>query len=159
MTTRISTLYISAGLLLVATFAAAMLLTLSSGARIYRQIDAAAEAQYGERTALSYIAAKLRANDVVGGAELGSIGECQALILNRTVGGESYRTYIYCFDGSLRELLCPAEEQRGPAEGEAILSLDSLSFTFSDGLMTAECGLDGRSARISVFIRSEEAAA
>lgn len=159
MTTRISTLYISAGLLLVAAFAAAMLLTLSSGARVYRQVDEGAESQYGERAAMSYIAAKLRANDVRGGAALGELDGCQALVLTRELGGADYNTYIYCHDGSLRELLCPAGETHGADEGERVLELESLSFTLESGLLTAECSLSGRVSRISVCVNTWEAAA
>ncbi len=159
MSSRISTLYISAGLLLVAAFAAAMLLTLSSGARVYRQVDQSAESQYGERAAMSYVAAKLRANDLAGAVALGQIDGCQALVLTRTLDGADYSTYIYCFDGSLRELLCPAGEKHSAGEGEQVLELDSLTFTLDNGLLTAECSLNGRTSRISVCVNTWEAAA
>ena len=62
------------------------------------------EDNYNARTVCSYISGKFRSNDSAGDISIGSIDGQPSLILNQEINDASYSTYIYEYDGYLREL-------------------------------------------------------
>ena len=62
------------------------------------------EDNYNARTVCSYILGKFRSNDSCGDINIGSIDGKPSLILNQEINDASYSTYIYEYDGYLREL-------------------------------------------------------
>ena len=89
-------------------------------------------------TALTYITEKVRQNDAAGALRVGRIGDCQALVIAQ--GDEIlYDTYIYCYDGSLRELMIKRELAPAPEMGRALLPMESLELTLEGGLLRIRC--------------------
>lgn len=74
------------------------------GANIYQNTVNSMEDNYNARTVCSYISGKFRSNDSAGDISIGSIDGQPSLILNQEINDASYRTYIYEYDGYLREL-------------------------------------------------------
>ncbi len=74
------------------------------GANIYQNTVNSMEDNYNARTVCSYISEKFRSNDSAGGISIGSIDGQPSLILNQEINDASYSTYIYEYDGYLREL-------------------------------------------------------
>ena len=111
--------------------------TVLTGMKIYRHTTDAMEQNYETRTFSSYLTEKVRQNDVSGGisvysyagsGEKGQITE--ALCLTSSVEDRTYNTYLYLYDGSLRELTVSSDvtELSGTA-GQPILPAQSFSIT------------------------------
>lgn len=140
--------------LLSAFIAAAMLAVLLS-ASAYRDILDRSN-QMTEATALTYIGEKVRRSDTAGSVRLDTIGSCPALVIRQ--GQERlYDTYIYCYGGSLRELMIKVELTPEPDMGRALVPMEGLDLTMEDGLISltlvAPSGMEYRSC---VCLRSEE---
>ena len=74
------------------------------GANIYQNTVNSMEDNYNARTVCSYISGKFRSNDSAVDISIGSIDGQPSLILNQEINDASYSTYIYEYDGYLREL-------------------------------------------------------
>lgn len=148
------------GLLIMCVFTACMLLVLAGGARVYKNISAEMQEQYGSRTALSYIAAKVRSGDSEGGVSVGSLGDSSALMIFEQIDGERYVTYIYWYEGALWELFCGASDEFLPTDGQKLMELQSASFELKDdgSLLKIVCTQDNNSAEQFVHFRSGKAA-
>lgn len=81
------------------------MLLISMGSGAYHRVLDDMHANDEERTAVSYLSQKLRQSRREGGVTTGSFGGTQALILHEELDGKQYCTYLYVFDGSLRELM------------------------------------------------------
>lgn len=106
---------------------------LASGA--YRDTAAAADRNFTQRTAMSYLINQIRRCDTQGGMSLGTFGGSDALTLYETVDDTTYVTMLYCYDGELRELYMEEGTGLAPEDGTAILPLQSLHFTQEGGLL------------------------
>lgn len=125
--------------------AASSLIVVLFASGIYRKNMEASASGYESRTSLSYVAEKIRQNDERGGVSLGSFDGQEALVLSQNYDGKSYLTYIYEYDGYLRELFILADVPAKAADGQPILavqdfqireiepSIFALSYTGKDG--------------------------
>jgi hypothetical protein len=83
------------------------------GADIYRKGVDDMQRNFDSRTSLSYLATKLRQGDEAGGILVTELEGCPALVLEETINGTLYRTWIYSYEGSLREVFTPGAEPLG----------------------------------------------
>ena len=106
--------------------------------------------------ALTYIAEKARQNDAPGALRLGRIGDCQALVITQ---GEAvlYDTYIYCYEGSLRELMIKRELTPEADMGRCLLPMEGLELEPEGTLLKIRCpGPEGETLERAVALRSLE---
>jgi hypothetical protein len=128
-----------AGIFLICIFAVTILLTLRSGAGVYKKISEILEEQYTSRTVLGYVTAKIHACDESGGVELGDIDGVPAICLKETYDEESYVTYIYAYDGYVMELFCSEGEKLSADAGIEILPVEELEFSKNENLVKIDC--------------------
>ena len=123
--------------LLLALFLLLSALTVVRSAAVYRKVLDRSD-RLSRSTALTYITEKVRHNDTAGSVRVGKIGDCQALVI---VQGDEilYDTYIYCYDGSLRELMIKRELEPTPDMGRSLLPMESLELENTDGLLKIRC--------------------
>lgn len=113
-------------LALFCVFAACALMVVIMGADVYSKSVDVMQKNFDSRTSLSYIATKLRQGD--GGITVQQMdADTQALVLEQTVDGAAFRTWIYSFDGQLREIFTLAELRPAPNEGQPIMALSGLT--------------------------------
>lgn len=143
------------GLLLFCVFTGAMLMALVSGAGAYKDISAEMEAQYSERTCVSYITAKLRHFDSLGAISVGKIQGMDVIMLTEEENGTECITYIYYYDGYVRELYCEKDMDFDPEAGLSVISAEALSAEEpEDNLIKIECVSGGRSVSAYVALSS-----
>lgn len=99
------------------------------GSRVYSSCATQLEETYTSRTALSYVSEKVRQADVSEAIALVNPSGFpdNALVIHETVNGDSYDTFIYFYDGALRELLVKHGAEITPQQGTAIVSLRSFT--------------------------------
>lgn len=101
--------------------------------------ESSARNQVG-RTALAYVSEKLHQGDADGDVFIGALGEEPALVLRRQSDGGTYCTYIYEYEGALRELFLKEGAEVPPENGSVIAEIEAFSMEkISDGLFSFVC--------------------
>ena len=153
-----------AALMLTCVFGATLLLSLATGASVYRRVADRVEQSAAQRVGLSYITAKIHSYDEAGAVGAGQIvsgqpggGEAEAVILFQYIDGTDYQTFLYVYDGWLRELFCEAAWPMGPEAGLPITEAQSLEVAEpAEGLLRLTyTGADGTVDTADIYLRSE----
>lgn len=125
-----------ASLILTCVFGATLLLSLTTGAGVYRRVTERTERGGSTRVGLTYLTAKLHGADRAGAVYAGTFGGADAVYLLQDMDGIVYETILYVYDGQLRELLCEQGWELEPEDGESIAEAQSLTVTeAADGLL------------------------
>lgn len=104
-------------------FAVSSLSVILISSNAYRQIQKQTEINYSARTTLSYIAQNVRQNDTEDQIEIGKLDEHPALIFRKEYRDASYSTYIYEYNGELKELFVKDGISISAADGKSIMEV------------------------------------
>ncbi len=85
-------------------FAASALMVVMLAASVYGNTTDGLQVNDQSRTALSYVSEKVRQSDAQGGMKIVNIEGTQCLSMSAEYNGIGYVTYIYEYDGMLKEL-------------------------------------------------------
>lgn len=151
-------------LALFGVFAASSLTVVLIGADVYKSTVDGMDRNFGTHTSLTYVASKVRQHDTAGSVYIGQLQGLDAVVLEQNVGGETYQTWIYHYDGYLRELFAAegAAESLPLGSGQAVVEIDRFQIEDAgDGLIrltAARAQGDGDSAaQVLVGVRSAQA--
>ena len=134
-------------LVLFAVFAVSVLMVLMLGVSSYNDITHRMEDNYENRTAVAYIAEKMRQNGGEDCVSIGQYSEQPALIMEETIDGEDYATYIYYYDGSLREIFTYKDNFLEPQAGEVIVDAKGFELEkLSEDLIKVTVKMDDESS-------------
>ena len=100
-THRIDSIFI---MLLFFLFALTAFVLIMIGVRQYKATANAMDYNYEIRTVTSYLREKTRQNSSNSSISIETIDDTNALCLKNTLNNTIYNTYIYYYDGSLREM-------------------------------------------------------
>lgn len=138
-------------MLLFLVFVLCALFTVLTGGKVYENISSRMEQTYTGSVALQYVANKVRQGDFAGQISVKEIEGAQVLELAEEIDGESYVTWIYYFDGSIRELFTYKDSGLSLKDGLEILACGGLSFVREGRLITIEtAGAGGGSLTLSL---------
>ena len=145
-----------AALMLTCVFGATLLLSLATGAGVYRRVASRVEEISQSRVNLSYITARIHAYDQAGMVEAGSFGDGGAVFLYQEIDGIPYETILYVYDGNLMEMLCEKNWEMDPEFGEAVSPAQALAVTEPEkGLLRlALTEPDGQVRTTDIYVRS-----
>ena len=147
-------------LLLFGVFAVSVLSVLLSGAGVYRRLTERDDLSYDRRTAVQYVATRVRQADRQGAVSVRTFEGCPALILSEEIEGEVYETRIYHYDGYIRELFVSSDGEFLPEDGENVLPAGSfLVYREEPGLQIRILTEDGCWQELRLSLRSGEGAA
>lgn len=126
------------------------------GGSLYSHITAGANKYDQTRTVFSYIANQVRRADINGSVEVGEWAGQEALLLNQDFDGWLFVTYLYYYDGALRELFVEKGAELDPEAGLAIVRLEGVGFQIDDrGLITVKASFEeGRYRQMYLSTRS-----
>lgn len=110
-------------------FAVSAIVLILMATGIYRSTTESSARNHVGRTALAYVSEKLHQGDANGDVFIGALGEEPALVLRRQSDGGTYCTYIYEYEGALRELFLKEGAEVPPENGSVIAEIEA----FSDG--------------------------
>ena len=145
-----------ASLILTCVFGATLLLSLAAGAGVYRRVQERTERGAAARVGLTYLAAKLRGADAKDTVYAGTFGGGDALYLLEDLGGLTYETILYVYDGQLRELLCEQGWEAEPQDGEPVAAARALTVKEPEpGLLRLEyTDGSGQTEAADIYLRS-----
>ena len=157
---RTSGIGAAAAVLTACIFGAALLLSLVTGAGVYRQVEDRVERSAVRRVGLSYLTAKIHAHDVAGAVRVGQFGNGDALFLTET-GSESdaavYETVVYVHNGFLMELFRLQGAEMEPGTGQQIAEIHSLAVEADGALLRLRItDADGVQETADVYVRSAD---
>lgn len=116
-------------LALFCLFALSAIFLITIGADIYGRTVDNMEGNFNTRTALAYVTEKVRQSDVEGQVLIGEFNGHQALVITSRVSDIDYNTYIYEYNGCLKELMCRQDVVLGPEAGQDILEVSEFMLT------------------------------
>lgn len=122
-------------LIMLALFSLSILFALLSGAGVYSRLTRQTRISYDSRTAIQYIATKVRQAIAPDAVSVSSFHGTNALRITQSVDGTDYITRIYCYDGYLMELFTIDADGFSPEDGEKILPADDLRIAYVNSLM------------------------
>ena len=114
-------------ILLFALYVLLLLLMLMSAANVYSRAVQGAEENYHLRTAMSYVRVKIRHHDNGKDVFPGEIQGVDALCMTDDIDGATYTTYIYLYEGALRELFTAEASGVSLSMGTSIADLDAFA--------------------------------
>ncbi len=145
---------------LLAAFAVLSVIVVLVGARVYRAVDARGSDNYATRTALSYIAGKVRASDAAGQIATVNLDGAEALALSADYDGTVYVTYIYAYEGRLMEYFGREGKEFSLSHGETIGEAGGFASELSDGLLLVSIlSAEGRTETLKLYLQSGEGGA
>ncbi len=125
-------------LFLIFSIAAISVILFAAG--VYKREVEMAQEHYTTRTSLEYLTEKVHRSDAEGAVSVGTFCGADALILEDVESGGKYVTYIYCLDGSLRELYALKGADVDGAAGTAIIPLKDFQAEMTgDHFLTLSC--------------------
>ena len=111
-----------------------MVILLATG--IYKSTTHASSLSNTSATALAYITEKIHQNDRNGCIDLGIWDNCPALVITHDGELTGYATYIYFYEGQLKELFINNQISADATAGSTILRLSDMQLTeVSDNLL------------------------
>lgn len=125
-----------AALVLFAVFAVGAVSVLLSGANAYKRLTVRDLHAYETRTAVQFVANKVRQAPSAAAVSLDTFGDADALVIRQKVEEQTYLTRVYCYDGWLMELFTAADGTFLPEDGERILPMESLRLSREESLLT-----------------------
>ena len=148
-------------LLVFAVFMVSILVVLLTGADVVQGITERDQKSYEQRTAVQYIASRVRQADQTGMIRVDSsetVGD--RLVLVEEIDGILCETVIYCYDGYLRELFSVDGYDPGAEFGEKILPVERICATDCGAYLVIEIRFaDGETRSMTLYLRSERGAA
>ncbi len=143
---------------LFCVFAASAFLLVLIGIRVYRSTAAQMDDTFSTRTAVSYVAEKLRQHDAAGAARLGELEGQPALILEDETDAGAVVTYIYADSEALWELTVSPWTEPARQLGDRILEVRDFTMRdVGDGFLEFSASdSTGSTVRFLTRLRSEE---
>lgn len=129
--------------LLLGVFAVLSTLMVLLSAQLYRVTVDQTRYHNDQRVLGSYLMNVVRGNDAASAVRVAHYDDTDVLCLVSGEGDESYITYVYCWDGTLRELFASAKDAFVPENGERICPAQAFRPEVEGALLTMHC-VDGR---------------
>jgi hypothetical protein len=140
-------------MLLFLVFVLCALFTVLTGGKVYENINRRMADNYTGSVALQYFANKVRQGDEAGQICVTEVDGTQVLQLTQDFDGEPYVTWIYYYDGSIRELFTYEDSGLSLADGIEVIECDGLQLNVEDGMLQVETLGDG-GGKVTLSLRS-----
>lgn len=132
-------------------FAASSLSVLVLAADVYASTTARLSVNDESRTVLSYLSEKIRQNDADGAIRTVVIDGVDCLAISADYNGTACTTYIYVYDGMLKELFINDGIPIPLKEGKDIMEISSLSIERLDDRIYLFTAVDSQGAESSLI--------
>ena len=110
-------------------FAISVVSLTGTGASVYQSVVNKMSGNYSARTSFSYIYNKVHQNDVDGLVTVGTYAGGDALVISEEIDNITYCTYLYEYEGKVKELFTRYGQDLDPAFGTDILDVKSFKIT------------------------------
>lgn len=141
-------------LLIFGVFAVVSLLLVAIGAGMYQRVVDHMQVNNQVRSSLSYVAGKIRSNDVSGAVTLQTVNGLDAICIRQT-DENGVSDYIYYYNGEIKEQSLLDGVTFNPEAGDTIAKVNSFEMEYENGLYTfTAADLSGKETSIALNPRS-----
>ncbi len=123
---------------LLGLFAVMSTLMVLLGAQMYRNTVDRSTANNEDRVLGAYVRSMVRAEDTRGAMEIGEYDGVKTLAMREDLDGETYVTWMYCYDGNMYEWFTSDDGTFSPQSGTAICPARSFDPSLENGLLTVD---------------------
>lgn len=126
-------------------------------ARTYKQLVEESNIEYEHSTSLAYVSKKVQSGDENGNISIGNLKGNKAIIMKQEIEGTPYITYIYVYDGKLRELFTADNGNNlDPSAGMVLFNADSFEVNMpNDRLISLTITTEGAEYTKNISLQSE----
>lgn len=110
-------------------FAVSVVMLTGTGANVYRNIVNSMSENYDSRTSFTYVINKIHTSDTDGAVTLGTYDGLDAVLISEEVSNVNYCTYLYYYDGYMREVFTRYGSEYDPGLGTPLFELKSFKAT------------------------------
>ena len=110
-------------------FAISVVSLTGTGAGVYQSVVNKMSGNYSARTSFSYIYNKVHQSDVDGLVSVSTYAGSDALVISDEIDNITYCTYLYEYEGKVKELFTRYGQDLDPAFGTDILDVKSFKIT------------------------------
>lgn len=138
-------------------FAACSLIVVLMASNIYSSTTKASETGFETRTPLSYVTEKIHQSDENGTVSISVFDGLDALVIHQDFGShKSYTTYIYEYEGALRELFIQDGVDASVSDGKEILNVREFTMKqITDSVFGFSCtSSEGDVLKTAVTVKS-----
>lgn len=140
-------------MLLFLVFIMCALFTVLAGSKVYENISNRMDQTYTGSVALQYVANKVRQGDQDGAVQVKEIDGRPVLELKQSIEDADYITWIYYYDGCIRELFTYEDSGLGLSDGLEILECDGMELD-QDGQLIRVTTLGTGGGSLTLSLRS-----
>ena len=133
-------------------FTASSLAVLMLAANIYHTQTTDADNNYMTRTSLAYVSEKIRQNDANGGISVRTVEDRSCLAIESVSYDVSYTTYIYEYEGTLKELFIRDDAKLRLKDGKDIMEISSLTILQIDDRLYQFITVDSQDREDSLVV-------
>ena len=114
-----------------------------AGSSVYEKISDNMEDNYDRRVTFSYLATKIRQNDIGGSIYIETKDGVPMIAIKESYDGDELITFIYHYDGAIREILVDAADKDGFDFdwGTEIIKAEGFDFEFCENEEKIEMSL------------------
>lgn len=143
-------------IVLFCVFSLSVISLTGTGAKVYQNIVDNMSLNHSLRTSSAYVVNKIRQADSEGNVSIGTYAGCDALILTEEIYNITYCTYLYYYNGKLKELFTRQGQVFDPACGTDIIEAESFKMIkMSDSLFRFDIQVtDAESQTLFVHLHS-----
>ena len=137
-------------LLVFGVFALCVAIVLLMGARTYHALTERGTESYDHRTGVRYMTTRFQQSESMCVEDFCGLS---AMTIREEIGGKTYLTRVYYYEGSIRELYAAENAEVTPKDGEIILGASGLSFFREAQLLTVDITFrDGNTERLLLWL-------
>ena len=156
--TLIPVLFVLTLFLLLATLSISVII---AGSSVYEKISENMDNNYDRRVTFSYLATKIRQNDIGGNIYVEHKDGVPMIAIKEFYDDEEYVTYIYYYEGAIREVFLDmvSAKEFDFDWGDEIIKAEGFEFSFSDDHEKIEMSLtdtDGNIQSTKLILRSSK---
>lgn len=137
-------------------FTLSSIFLISIGADVYGKTVSHMETNFNSRTSFAYVTEKIRQSDEHDNISIGELDGLPALVITSSTDENNYFTYLYEYEGYLKELMVREDTPLGASAGQNIFEVTDFSLTqVNDNLLSFSISVDDENTcQLFVSIRS-----
>lgn len=138
-------------LTLFAVFMLSALFIVLFGAKIYQKTTNQMELNYEHRTVVYYFTEKIQKNDCIHSVSVENLDNIPVIALSQDTDYGCYITYLYHYDGYLREITLSDASSFQKEDGTPIMALQELTF-FQTGRLISFNMMDSEQNPLTFYV-------
>lgn len=130
-------------LMLFLIFSISSLAVVYIGSQVYSSTVETMDDKFNQNVVMDYLIEKVRQTDAENCINVENANGTDVLCLHEKYEDKDYTTYIYEDENKLKELFISDEETFSTEKGQAVMDVDSVSFSVEKSLLTVEITTGG----------------